>query len=743
MISDNDDQVKVAVAAVKEFNRISSNLSSFASSIANKKVTVRAGINTYTDGTNIYIRPPISLAHKPTHDRSLCHKRGEDHQELCPGCRRIEELYTHLNHELGHIVFGSLSFSIDVRDWVDDIRNVCTEYVDQDYADWVIGKINRHSPKDAANFANSIHPTIGTGWNFVEDFRMENLVGKAHPGFVSMSWNTGEGILINGIDDGNGGTQRWTDMPPDNQIHAVWLFAAQNHEVEKYFDSRVTVPVREFISTYQRKLNNPMDSAIMSIVFYGFMKRRGFFSDGNNGHQSQPGGSDESTKQSAEQSGKQSGKQSGGTGSSCKSDEASLDADDQNSGGGKDSTQNEGGTSERNSGNNEHDNSSRYSNGTDDPESRESDSRSNGDSSAAGGDTTDTNQDGISDNSTGTSGEDSCDSVQETSSTGEITPHKCGIHRNENGTFEVGSSVPLGDDANADFNIDDRDLNIIIKQSQDYDEYCASIDALTYLNPLDARKDGTKLVDEPDMINLAPAMLHARRVFSDSKLDKHVRNLKTGKLDAGVLGRRAWNNDPRLFRKTLRAEGIDFEVCIGLDMSSSTNWNGAFKSIVEIGYYTAEMLNRIGVNFSLYGHKTGRGDNNGYLCQVLMPVKTINDPWGKIQKKKILSLTPGGGSLDGHNLEMYRKILQRSKAKKKLLIYFTDGRIPETNRSEEIPIVQREVKKLNQLGIAMLGVGLETDSPKEIGMDTIKVDGSSELTIVLKEIEKRINKVGI
>ena len=77
------------------------------------------------------------------------------------------------------------------------------------------------------------------------------------------------------------------------------------------------------------------------------------------------------------------------------------------------------------------------------------------------------------------------------------------------------------------------------------------------------------------------------------------------------------------------------------------------------------------------------------------------------------------------------------------MIYFTDGQIPATCRRDEIPVLQREIKTLKKLGIATLGVGIYTDAPKEVGMDTVLLRDHTDMSTVLKEVEKRIINVSL
>lgn len=239
---------------------------------------------------------------------------------------------------------------------------------------------------------------------------------------------------------------------------------------------------------------------------------------------------------------------------------------------------------------------------------------------------------------------------------------------------------------------------------------------------------------------LSPSILHARRIFSDSKLDKNVRNLKRGKLATAKLGARAWNNqDDRLFQKKIRANGIDDELVIAMDLSGSTSsrWD---RYIKQTAYAMAEVVHSVGVKFSIYGHTTDAAWDTREFTQHLYEVKNVSDPWGPVQKDLLARLGGMEGSLDGHNLEFYRKVLMRSTARRKTLVYYTDGQIPETNSAEEAVIITRELALYRKLGIGILVVCFGTDGPKRYGLDTIKIKGADDIVTVIKELESRLTR---
>ncbi|USH45088.1 CobT-like cobalamin biosynthesis protein [Gordonia phage Camerico] len=290
----------------------------------------------------------------------------------------------------------------------------------------------------------------------------------------------------------------------------------------------------------------------------------------------------------------------------------------------------------------------------------------------------------------------------------------------------------------------DRAMDKATMQAEDFDSFSRDVGKLNVITgnkgPGYSANAGSR-VDTGDKAPIASALLKARKVFGDSKLDKYQRNQKAGRLATGKLYKVTTGSD-KVFQKKLRAEGVDFEVVIGLDVSGSTSGPPIGK-IKSIGYYTAELLHKVGVEFSLYAHTTsGFGSfwSEG-LDQSMHEIKAPRRPWNDASVDKLQSLCAGNGSLDGHNFEFYRKILDKSSAKKKLIIYFTDGSIPETNHEEEVVILNRELELCRANGYAVLAVGVNTDSPKKYGLDTVLVRSGTDVKKVIDEVEKRLVKI--
>jgi cobalamin biosynthesis protein CobT len=238
---------------------------------------------------------------------------------------------------------------------------------------------------------------------------------------------------------------------------------------------------------------------------------------------------------------------------------------------------------------------------------------------------------------------------------------------------------------------------------------------------------------------LQPALFDMRRVFSDNRRGKMEVNLKTGRrINGRVLGRRAWSGDERLFQRPVRPKSKSYAVVIGLDISGST-CGGEIVVEKQAVFAQAELLHRMGIEFEVWAHtaddsplsKVGARD---YVMQMYR-VKAFNEPWSEKTQEGVAWLRSHAYNLDGHTVEFYRKRLQQSSATTKILLYFTDGAMPASNKVDEVAVLRQEVKNFQRLGITMLGVGIGTDSPKQWGMDTIRINNKKDIGKVVKHLE--------
>lgn len=247
--------------------------------------------------------------------------------------------------------------------------------------------------------------------------------------------------------------------------------------------------------------------------------------------------------------------------------------------------------------------------------------------------------------------------------------------------------------------------------------------------------------DIPESI-LGPALRDLRRVFSDNKRGHDTLHLKSGKINARVLGKRAPAGDPRLFKRRIQPGKKDYFVLIGVDVSGSTRGLNLLieKRAVKA---QAELLARLGVPFAIYAH-SGQGSYStgaGYGTEMsIYKIKEPDEVWNDKTRTRLEEITHSAVNLDGHTLEYYRKVLDRQMATDRIILYYTDGKMPAENYEEELEILQREIKICRQKNYTLLGVGIRTDSPIRHGLDTVQVDEIEDVPRVVSHLEKRLLK---
>ena len=242
----------------------------------------------------------------------------------------------------------------------------------------------------------------------------------------------------------------------------------------------------------------------------------------------------------------------------------------------------------------------------------------------------------------------------------------------------------------------------------------------------------------PESRDLQPALNQMRRTFDANKRSKNRGGLRAGKVDARVLGRRAWNDDDRLFKKKSTPAKRSYFVVIGMDFSGSTN-DGSLAVEKRAVYAQCELLNRMGIPFALYGHSADMAVGvKDHLDVVIAEIKAPRGPWDAEAKRRLGALDSYGGNLDGHTLEFYRKVLDSRTETDKVLLYYTDGAMPASNYDEELDILKREIKTCNRSGYVLLGCGIGTDSPAKHGLDTVQIDTVADIEKAVRHLETRM-----
>lgn len=242
--------------------------------------------------------------------------------------------------------------------------------------------------------------------------------------------------------------------------------------------------------------------------------------------------------------------------------------------------------------------------------------------------------------------------------------------------------------------------------------------------------------DVPEQI-LGPALNELRRVLSDNQRSKMERHLTSGRINQNVLGRRAWAKDNRLFQKKRIPGKRSYAVVIGIDISGSTvGRNLALAK--RAAKAQAELLNRLGIDFAVYCHTANGSYTAAEVYLDMYEIKSFSQPWATAAKEALDKIGADAANLDGHSIEYYRRLIERHPATDKIILYYSDGKMPAENHDEELEILIREIKTCRQKGIALMGVGIRTDSPRRHGLDTVEVHEDSDLKKVIRHLEGRL-----
>jgi hypothetical protein len=260
------------------------------------------------------------------------------------------------------------------------------------------------------------------------------------------------------------------------------------------------------------------------------------------------------------------------------------------------------------------------------------------------------------------------------------------------------------------------------------------------LSGITTGKDSTEEY-KPAESALGRVLLKMRVAFSDNQRADHQRHRKSGKVDARILGKRAWSGDERLFKVKRLPGKRDYFVLIGIDISGSTlgvNLDLAKRS----AFAQAELCHRMGVKFAIYCHSgsyhnQAGGREDGFDLDIYH-IKSAEEPWSTEIQNRLIEIHPDQANLDGHTIEYYRKVCDTRPETDKIILYFSDGKMPAENHDEELEILKREITTCRRKGYLLLGVGIRTDSPARHGLETVQVDEIGDLVKVVDQLGSKL-----
>ena len=256
----------------------------------------------------------------------------------------------------------------------------------------------------------------------------------------------------------------------------------------------------------------------------------------------------------------------------------------------------------------------------------------------------------------------------------------------------------------------------------------------------------------PTSALLSRPTLLARRFFEANAKTKIDSNRKSGRVNTRVLGRRAPIGDPRLFGRKALPKKTSYAVTIVVDCSGSMGTYN-MERIKKYSMAMAEILHRLGIPFSMFGHSAAAHDLDGGAGKrrsfgsyddrywvYIMPVKQMHEPWNDKGRERLVGLSSVSANLDGHALEYARKEVMTADATDKIIFYFSDGGMPAENRAEEKEILEREIPLCRKLGITLLGGGIDSDATAKVGMDTVMLRREEDITKLIEFLQKNLTR---
>lgn len=288
---------------------------------------------------------------------------------------------------------------------------------------------------------------------------------------------------------------------------------------------------------------------------------------------------------------------------------------------------------------------------------------------------------------------------------------------------------------------DERAMNVLGVKIVDYDKRGENDDdpwRYSRRGDRDARMVGVGVdIKVPESI-LGPALMRMRVAFSTNARGRDLNNLKSGKVNARVLGKRVFGTDERLFKKRILPGKRDYFVLIGMDVSGSTVGENIRLEKRAVAAQ-AELLSRMGIKFSIYAHTGNYASDRSSKYEVITCViKSPEEHWTAKTKERLDGVHAFAANLDGHTLEFYRKQLDAVRATDKIIMYYTDGAMPLENFKEELEVLQREIAVCRKKSYTLMAVGINTDSPLKHGLDTVQVSDDADIVGVVKHLERRL-----
>ncbi len=703
--------------AIQQFNKMRPTLQSFVRKLTgNNKIVVKpTSGGPMSTADEILVTVPIEMGQHVTHIREVCYDRdAATGWRLCPACDMMDSIMFHTYHETGHALVGGthdrlahsqrniLAASV-WRAWKDNFPKFAKAKSNHLESDFTISY--------AMNAAAATHKWLTLVFNVTEDLRVDTKMFKVRPGVRDMAYADMMKVLLKGIPNGDV-VRFWKDADEDTQLMIAFMSKGLDYPLEYFSDS-----VQEFLDT------DPMIDEFIRDALSADTKEESWdvacrlLAYMHSLDRCDPPNEDEESdeEEDSDDSGGKSSESGDSEGGGDSEAAESSDSSDPSSAGSGGSNREEGGED------------------------------SSSDESEPGDDTSQRGRGDIGDE--GDSSEDDDDSGEEgsdRSTDGQPSPEIANVCDHSAGDPSDKSYVQVEVEKDA--------VEKAIMQAMVFDG--PSVEVVTvrmheFGKPIpgvphhrSGWSDESYYSFRPKTVDasvVGPASMRAKRVFTENSITKRSRNDTKGKIVGNSLAKRVPFDDPRIFGNRTRPKKKSYEVVILADISGSNYFGSRIENVKATLAMMSTLMSKVDVDFSVYAHTAHWYDRtHTSLALDVYPIKKKNERWGKNIKARVDRLTYSESNLDGHALEFGRKLLDRSDATDRILFYVTDGAMPAANHDEELEILQREIKIFKRKGYVLIGVGIDTDSPTQHGLETVQIDQPSDVANVISLLEKKL-----
>jgi hypothetical protein len=709
-----------------------------------------------TDGKTVWLQVPWKLGETLEHDTAKCAVKDDELLSLCPACRVVDEVSADMWHESAHITEDSFQKMTQARLWK-LIRDNFSEEIDalDSAKQYELERKVRGAISTLEGF-RAIDSWALLTWNVIEDIYVNRRLYAARPGVEPGMQATTRASFLQGT-----ALKRPRDMTALMVPYIMGHGLAGDPDVVAYFDAEFK-PLFDDDKIQEIVGDIPTDSKIddrlvLSIALLKRLRELGFLprnedslleepptppppppsedegdpepGEGEQGDEPEPAEADDESDDASDGDGSDEAEASDDE-SEDKDDEAEADTGDGAEGDDDEDQESEddGASGEGEAEDADEDEESEGGSGGEASDEDADDDE--GEDDASGDGSSDDTQDGGDDDE---AGDDADDGSQ---------GHGMSDSEIEDLVDQIERSLEeaMGHDRNDDLTHGQKEIMQKSIDQCDFDEPAVHLQGLKVVgerefldmdgyNPYYA-KPPTHI--KPNEGLVAPALSHLRVVFAENKHSHMRRDLRRGpRLDTRHLHRAA-GDDRRIFGRKDIPKQRDWSVVVGVDFTSSNCSNGAMNPVKEMALTMGELLQRLGIRFTMEVHSGSRG------MIYHAPIKGFNEPWNKDSHQKINLLDGRGGNYDGRHMERYRKLAQAERATDKLIIFVTDGELHGSGA--EGKVLTNNIELCRRLGIQLVAVSHQNESPAQMGFDTIRFDGPQDLPKVVAGLDKHLSQ---